>query len=186
MVSVLSLWLPIIVAAVIVFLVSSVIHMATPWHKGDWLKVPSEDNVMNALRPFNLAPGDYGMPLAGSMANMNTPEFKDKLKKGPVIFMTVRQSGEFNMGATLFKWFLFSLLVGFFTAYVAGVALPVGADYLKVFQVSGCVAFMAYSFGQMPQSIWYSKNWGTTIKSMIDGLVYGLMTAGTFGWLWPK
>ena len=186
MVTVLSLWLPILLAAVIVFIVSSIIHMATPWHKSDWTKVPNEDNVMNALRPFNLAPGDYGMPLAGSMKDMGTPEFQDKLRNGPVIFMTVRQSGAFNMTGNLVNWFLFSVLVGFFTAYVTGVALPVGADYLKVFQVSGCVAFMAYAFGQMPPAIWYSKSWGTTIKGMIDGLIYGLMTAGTFGWLWPR
>jgi len=25
-----------------------------------------------------------------------------------------------------------------------------------------------------------------TIKEVVDGLIYGLLTAGTFGWLWPR
>jgi hypothetical protein len=35
-------------------------------------------------------------------------------------------------------------------------------------------------------SIWYSRAWINTIKSTIDGLIYALLTAGTFGWLWPR
>ena len=26
----------------------------------------------------------------------------------------------------------------------------------------------------------------TTIKGTVDGLIYALLTAGTFGWLWPR
>jgi len=186
MVSVLSLWLPIVVAAVIVFVVSSLIHMVSGLHKNDFRRLPKEDETMDALRAFNIPPGDYLVPSAGSMENMRSPEFQAKMAKGPRIIMTVMPGGPFSMTGNLVNWFIYSLVVGFFTAYVAGVALPPGTDYLKVFQVAGCVSFMAYAFALPQPSIWYSKSWATTFKSMFDGLVYGLMTAGTFGWLWPK
>ena len=186
MVSVMSLWMPIVASAVIVFIVSSIIHMATPWHKGDFRKIPNEDAALDALRPLNIPPGDYMAPRPASMQDMGSAEFKAKRDKGPILIMTVLPNGPVSMGANLAGWFLFSVVVSFFTAYVAGVALPKGTDYLKVFQIVGTVAFMGYSLGTIPTSIWYNKNWGTTFRGVIDGLIYGCMTAGTFGWLWPK
>jgi hypothetical protein len=185
-VSILSLWLPIVVSAVIVFMVSSIIHMATPFHKGDMKALPREDDVMNALRPFGIPPGDYGMPHAGSMEAMRSAAFRDKMRKGPIAFITVRPSGEFSMNSSLIQWFVYSLVVSFFSAYIAGATLEIGTDYLKVFQIVGCVAFIGYSLALLQMSIWWSRSWGTTTRSMIDGLIYGLMTGGTFGWLWPR
>ena len=65
-------------------------------------------------------------------------------------------------------------------------ALGPGAHYLSVFRFAGTVAFAGYSLGLLQNSIWYKRNWGTTARGMIDGLVYGLLTAGVFGWLWPR
>src|SRR5438132_10148478 len=64
MVSLLSLWLPILVSAVIVFLASSVIHMAPLWHKNDFPKAPREAELLAALRPLAIPPGDYFIPRA--------------------------------------------------------------------------------------------------------------------------
>lgn len=186
MVPVMSLIVPILVAAVIVFVASSIIHMFTPFHKGDMKKVPNEDGVMSALRNFNLAPGDYAMPLPSSMAAMGTPEFKAKMAAGPVVMMTVRPSGKDGMMGALALWFAYSIVISLFAGYVTGVALGPGADYLKVFQIAGCVAFTGYAMGLPQASIWGGKNWGTTMRGMADGLLYGLLTGGTFGWLWPN
>ena len=188
MVPVMSLIVPILVASVIVFVASSIIHMFTPFHKGDLKRVPNEDGVMSALRNFNLAPGDYAMPLPSSMAAMNSPEFKAKMDAGPVVLMTVRPHGmhKHNMTTNLAQWFVYSLLVSLFAGYVAGVALPQDADYLKVFQIAGCVAFIGYGMALFQASIWGGKNWGTTLRGVADGLLYGLLTGGTFGWLWPN
>lgn len=179
------LWLPILLSAVFVFLVSSVIHMALPWHKGDYSKVPNEDKVMDALRPFAIPPGDYMMPRASSMKDMGSPEFTEKMKKGPVMIFTVVPNGPATMGKSLTLWFLYSVLVGFFAAYLTGRTLSVGADYLEVFRYIGTTAFLGYSLALLQTSIWYRRAWSTTIKSMIDGLIYALVTAGVFGWLWP-
>ena len=181
-----ALWLPILLSAVLVFVASSIIHMVLPWHKGDYLTLPNEDKVMDALRPFAIPPGDYMVPRPASMEAMKSPEFLEKLNKGPVMMVTVMPSGQMSMGRNLLLWFLYSLVIGVLAGYVAGRALPSGAPYLHVFRFAGVTAFIAYSAALGQRSIWYRRSWSLTIKSTIDGLIYGLLTAGAFGWLWPK
>jgi len=181
-----ALWLPILLSAVIVFAVSSVIHMFTPWHKGDYPKIPNEDRVMDALRPLAIPPGDYMFPRPGSMEEMRSPGFAAKRAKGPVMIVTVMPSGPVAMGRELVLWFLYSVVVGTFVAYIAGRALAPGAEYLRVFQFVGTSAFLAYSFALWQLAIWYRRSLGTTFRSTVDGLIYALLTAGTFGWLWPR
>jgi hypothetical protein len=186
MVGIFELWLPILLSAVIVFVVSSIIHTVTPWHKSDYPKLPNEDKVMDALRPFAIPPGDYMMPRPSSSKEMRSPEFLDKMKKGPVVIFTVIPSGPHKMGKNLVTWFLYSVVVGIFAAYVAGRALPPGSEFLHVFRFAGTTAFVGYSLALWQMSVWYHRSWSTTIKATIDGLIYGLLTAGTFGWLWPR
>ena len=185
MVPVMSLWLPIVLSAVIVFLASSIIHMALKYHRSDWRKLPNEDAVLDALRRLNIPPGDYLAPRPDSMAAMKTPEFQARMKAGPVLVMTVRQ-GPSSMGRSLALWFVYSIVAGVFAAYIAGHALAPGTRYAEVFRFAGCTAFLAYSLALLQNSIWYWRNWGATLRSVGDGLVYGLLTAGTFGWLWPR
>ncbi len=180
-----ALWLPILLSSVIVFLVSSLIHMVLPWHKSDYPKMPNEDKVMDALRPLAIPPGDYFFPRPSSTQEMRSPEFIEKMKKGPVIMMTVFPSGPAAMGRNLVMWFLFSIVVGVLGGYVAGRALPPGALYLQVFRFVGVTAFTAYAVALWQMSIWYRRAWSTTIKLTVDSLIYALLTAGTFGWLWP-
>ena len=186
MTDLISLWLPILLSAVVVFIISSVIHMMTPWHKNDYSKMPAEEKILDALRPFNIPPGDYMIPNAGSMDELKTPEFEEKMNKGPVMILTVRPNGKWSMGPVLFLWFVYSIIVGLFAGYIASRALPAGAEYLQVFRFVGASAFMGYTMGLWQMSIWYSRKWGVTIKTTIDGLIYALFTAGVFGWLWPK
>jgi hypothetical protein len=181
-----ALWLPILLSAVIVFIISSIIHMATPWHKGDYNRLPDEDAVMTALRPFNIPPGDYMMPRPASMEDMKSAAFKEKHIRGPVAMITVMPGGGFGMGSQMFQWFVYLIVVGIFAGYIGGRALAPGTDYLHVFRFVGASAFLAYSAALWPFSIWYRRSWTTTIKATLDGLLFAFLTAGTFGWLWPK
>lgn len=180
-----ALWLPILLSSVIVFVASSIIHMAPLWHKKDYPRVPNEDKVIDALRPLAIPPGDYMLPRAMSQAEMRSPEFAEKMKKGPNIVFTVIPNGPWSMAKNLTQWFLYSVVVGIFAAYVTSRALPPGAEYLRVFQLAGTTAFIGYALALWQMSIWYRRGWGLTIKSTVDGLIYALLTAGTFGWLWP-
>ncbi|MFQ5747654.1 MAG: hypothetical protein ACE5HF_10620 [Gemmatimonadota bacterium] len=185
MVPLASLWLPILLAALVVFAASSVIHMVLSYHDSDFGRLPSEDEVMDALRPFAIPPGDYVMPCPGSHKAANTPEFLEKANRGPVAFMTVFPNGRPSMGASLLQWFLYCVLVGLFAAYVTSHALGPGAEYLSVFRFAGATAFAGYGLALLQNSIWYRRNWGATLKSVFDALIYGCLTAGVLGWLWP-
>jgi hypothetical protein len=184
MVSLSLLWLPIVLSAVIVFLASAIMHMVLPYHQSDYKKLPNEDSVLAALRSAGLKRGLYIFPF-GTHKEMNTPAMVEKYKTGPVGMMTVRPSGPVKMGGYLGMWFGYCLLVAFFVAYLTGHTVPMGADYLVVFRVAGTAAFMAFGLGTLSNGIWKSQPWGVTIKEVIDGLVYALLVAGTFGWLWP-
>jgi len=186
MVGIPELWIPILLSSVFVFLVSSVIHMAPLWHKNDYPKVPNEDRVMDAIRPLAIPPGEYMVPRCSSGKDMKSPEFIEKLKKGPVMMLSVWPNEPFNMAPSLILWFLYSVVVGIFSAYVAGRALPPGAEYLDVFRFAGVTAFLGYALALWQTSIWYRRPWSITAKLTADGLIYALFTAGTFGWLWPN
>jgi hypothetical protein len=183
MVSLADLWLPILLSAALVFVASSVIHMLLGWHNADFKKFAAEDAVMDALRPFNLAPGGYVAPRPDSMAQMNSPEFKAKMARGPRFSLTVLRDSSFARNLVL--WFVFGIVVAAFAAYVAGLTLPAGAPYMTVFRVTSTVAFAAYVLALWHNWIWYSSGLGATVRSTIDGLVYALLTGGAFGWLWP-
>ena len=180
-----DLWLPILLSAVAVFLVSSVLHMALQFHKGDYRKFPGEAKVLGEMRTEGVGPGEYMFPFPGSMKEMGSPEMVDKYKKGPVGFLTVIPNGAPAIGKSLIQWFLYSILVGAFVAYAARMGLERGADYMQVFRLTGTVAILGYGISYIPQSIWKGASWATTLKFIFDGVVYGLVTAGMFGWLWP-
>ncbi len=186
MVSLAALWLPILAAAVLVFIASSLLHMVLTYHNADYGKLPSEDKVMNAMRPFNIPPGDYMMPAPAGAASMKDPEFLARRKRGPIAMMTVWPGGDINMTGQLAQWFVFCLVVSLFAAYLTSRALPAGAPYMEAFRFSGTVAFVGYGLALWEISIWYRRSWMTTLRSNIDALIYGLLTGGVFGWLWPQ
>lgn len=186
MVALSSLWLPIVLSAVAVFVLSSVIHMATPWHRNDYPRLPNEDAVADALRPLGLQPGEYMVPRAADSKEMSTPAFVEKLERGPVLMMTVMPNGQWAMGRTLTLWLVYSLVVGLFAAYLASRTLTAGVDYLRVFQITGTTAFAGYVLALWQMTIWYHRSLAITVRSTIDGLVYALVTGGVFGWLWPR
>jgi hypothetical protein len=185
MVPILSLWLPILLSAVAVFVISSIIHMMLTYHRSDFGKIPREDEVMESLRKFDIPPGEYVIPCAGSAKEMSSPEYVEKTTKGPVAFVTFMPPGPPTMGKSLVQWFLYSVLVGVFAAYVTGRAFGPGTEYLTIFRFSGTTAFACYTLALLQNSIWYKRKWSTTLKSTFDGLLYGLGTGGVFGWLWP-
>jgi len=184
-ITLIDLWLPILVSAVAVFIVSSIIHMFLGYHANDFKQLPKEDEAMNALRPLDIPPGDYMMPRAGSMKEMGSPEYLEKTNQGPVAMMTVMPNGCPSMTDSLVMWFFYSILVSIFAAYICVHAVGANAHYLEVFRFVGAAALMGYSMALLQNSIWYKKDWCATLKSAFDGLIYALVTAGVFGWLWP-
>jgi hypothetical protein len=184
MVSLVALWLPIVLSAVIVFVASSVMHAVLHYHESDCKKLPDEEKVLAAMGG-GLPRGLYILPYA-THKDMKSPELQEKYRSGPVGMLTVFPSGPPAIPKFLALWFAYCLIISFFVAYLTGVTVAPGTSYLAVFRVAGTAAFMAYGLGNLANGIWKGQPWGMTIKEVVDGLVYGLLTAGTFGWLWPR
>jgi hypothetical protein len=183
MVSLLDLWLPILVSAIAVQIASTIIHMALPfWHNADYGNVGDDRPFVEGSR--SLKSGMYMFPRMDWKTM--TEEQKAAWAKGPSAIMYVRNPAKFSFGKTIFLYFLYCLVSAVFVAYIAGETLAPGTPYLRVFQIAGAVGTIFWAFGtNVSDAIWYGKPWSATIKYAIDGLLYGCLIGGVFGWLWP-
>ncbi len=186
MVALMSLWLPIVLSALVVFGASAVVWMVLPHHKPDFKGVPDEPSLLEALRKQKLSPGQYLFPFCPDPKTLKEPEVIKKFNEGPVGVLNVMRPGPPNMSRSMTLSVGFNLVVSFFVAYVASRTLAPGSEYLHVFRVTGTVAFMTYSGGLFWGAIWMGRPWIPVLKEALDGLLYGLLTAGMFGWLWPS
>ncbi len=185
MVSIATLWLPIVLSTVGVFLASFLVWMVLPHHRSDWQRLPDEDAFAEVVRTTGAPPGQYSFPYCANPREMNEPEFEERREKGPVGTMVLFATGPPAMGRSLSHYFIYSLAVSFMVAYLTGRTVEPGAEYLQVFRVAGTTAWMAYSWALPPLAIWFGRSWSSVIKEMLDGLAYALLTAGVFGSLWP-
>jgi hypothetical protein len=183
-----SLWLPVVVSAVIVFVASSILHMVIKHHAKDYAPLPNEEAFRKVMQDMNAAgPGQYRFPFCKSMKDTTEPAFVKKLEEGPNGVLLLMPRGPYNMGKSLGLWFVYCLFVSFFCSYVVRTAgLMPGAAYLTVMRVVATTAGCAYILGNLPEAIWKGEPWATVFRFMADGLLYALLTGGTFGWLWPE
>jgi hypothetical protein len=181
-----QLWIPILLSGVCVFAASSLIHMVVKWHASDYNALGNEDEVRAALRKGTPRPGQYVLPHCSDMREMGKPEMQQKYQDGPVGFLVLIPNGPPAMGSALGKWFAYSVLVAFMAAYLASRTLAPGTHYLLVFRVISAVSFLTYGFGSIQMGIWMGKPWGSVAKDLADALLYGLLSGGVFGWLWPR
>jgi len=178
-----ALWIPILVSAVFVFIASNIMWMALPfWHRSDYGKLPDEKTVLAGLSAAKS--GQYMVPKLDW--NKMTPEEREEMQRGPMALLLLRNPAHFSMGKAMALWFLYPVVVSVFVAYLAGHTLPIGTKYLQVFRVVGTAGVLAYAFRTVPDAIWYGKPWKVVFKELIDGVIYSLLMAGAFGWLWPR
>lgn len=177
---------PALVAAVLVFVASSIIHMVIQWHAPDYKKFSNEDEVRAAIRRGNPTPGEYSLPHCKGGKEMADPAMQRKFEEGPLGSVYLRPNGPIKLGPFLGAWVLYTIVIGLLVGYIGWSVLPRGASYLKVFQVIGASAWLAYAWGSPADSIWKGKPWTSTFRYLVDGLVYASLTAGAFAWLWPR
>ena len=181
-----SLWLPVVVSAVAVFVASSVVHMVLKYHKADYKPLPNEGEVADAIRKGNPGPGYYVMPHCADMSEMKDPAVIAKYEKGPVGLVALMAAGVPNMGKLLGLWFGFCLLLSFAIGYVARHTLSAAADGLTVMRITGAIAFIGYGMTSIINSIWYGMPWSNTARSLLDAVIYAIVTGLAFRLLWPS
>jgi hypothetical protein len=186
MVGLSALWMPIVLTSVFVFIALMIIHGLLCWHKADMAALPGEATVLETLRGMNVQPGDYRFPHGITVEEMTAPEFVEKMKQGPVGIMTVWPNGEIRMGRMMGQWFVYSLVIAVFAAYLTGRTRAPGAAYLEVFRVSGAVTFCCYVVAHWQNWIWWGRSTRFTLTHSLDGIIFALITGATFAWLWPR
>jgi len=180
-----SLWLPVVVGSVAVFVVSSILHMVIRHHRADYKRFGDETAVGAAIRKDKPSPGYYVIPYCDDMAKMKDPEFRKKYEEGPVAVIALLESKVPAMGKNLVQWFVFCFLICFVTAYVARHTLTFGQDAMTVFRITSTVSFMGFGIGCLQESIWKGIPWGNTVRFLIDAFVYSVVTGLSFLLLWP-
>lgn len=180
-----SLWLPIVLAAVLVFVASSLVHMVLRWHAADYRPLTNEDEVRAALRKGTRGPGLYVVPHCADMKQMQSPEMQAKFSEGPIGYLFIAPTGLPKMGTHLGRWIALTLVVAALAGYVASIGLPAGAAGMVVFRSVFVTALLAYGVGPVTDGIWYARPWGGVAKDLLDALIYGVATALPFAWLWP-
>jgi hypothetical protein len=186
MIPLIVLWLPILLSAVIVFFASFIMHMVLSYHKSDYRKLPDEDRVTDAMRSAGVTPGPaYFFPYC-SFEEMKSAPMVEKMKRGPVGLLTVLPSRPPAMGKNLVQWFLYCVVTSIFAAYLSGRMLPPATAFSQIFRVVGIAALLGYGAAHAQESIWSGRSWVVTFKHLFDSVIYAALTAGTFGWLWPK
>ncbi len=183
MVSLVSLWLPIVLSAVAAFVLSALVWMMLPWHKKDFRPLPDEEATRAALR--GAAPGSYTVPFMADHKALEDPAYQKKLEDGPVAFLTVVPSGLPRMAKNMAQWFVWALVVSTTVAYVVSRTIPHGVGFVLVFQVASTVAWLAYCWSTVQEGIWMGRPWSHVVKQLVDGLIYGLATGAIFGVLYP-
>ena len=186
MVSFAQVLIPIVAAAVAVFLASSLVHMLLKWHQSDYRKLPNEDDVRAAVRAGSPSPGQYIIPYCSDPKEFEKPEMMQKLLDGPVGVMMLRQPCAPKMGPMLGGWFGLNLAVAAIAGYLACSVLPTQASFLGVCRLVGAVTFVAYAAGPVSQAIWWGKPWSSAAKELLDAAIYGLVSALAFAALWPR
>lgn len=184
-VSLLQLWLPIILGTFLAWIASALIHMMLKYHNSDYQRLSNEDEVMAAVRSGSPGLGVHSFPYCIDMAEMKDEAVQQKFSNGPVGFVTVFPNGMPNMGKLVGQQISFFLVGCILIAYCAALVLEPGAQYMTVFRFTATVGFLTFGWAVIPFSIWYGHLWLTTAKYLLDALIYGLVVAGSFAWLWP-
>lgn len=179
---ILDLWLPVLVSAVVVFVMSALIWTVLPWHKKDYAKLGDEDAASAAMK--GSTPGTYVLPYVADPSEFRKEPVLQRYEQGPNAFVTIVPNGAPSMGPKLGLSFLFNVLVGIICAYLLSRFLSPAAPYLEVFRLTGTTAFIAYGVAYFQESIWFGRPWSLLAKNLFDALLYGSLTGGVFGWLY--
>lgn len=181
-----SLWLPILLSGVALFLASAVMWMFSPLHKSDWTGIGNEDAVASAIRASGSPPGQYMLPWHGGMENMKSPEFQEKIRTGPRANIMIVPNGMHPMGKSMFSMFVLFVLTSLIVGFIGSVALPAGAHAVMIWKVIGITALLAYTVSNIPNAIWFGVPRAIAAENFFDGAIYAAITAAVFVWLWPK
>ena len=175
-----DLWLPIVATTGAVFVLSSILWMALPFHKGDFQKLPGEGEYSALLKRNPLPVGRYviGWCAPGDAKAPAKPD-------DPHALLLVQRPGPVGMGKSLLIWIFYVFAISILVGYLAHLSLARGAEAMRVFRYTSVAALLAYGAAAFPKAIWEGVPWKLVPVAVFDALVYAAATGAVFAWLWP-
>lgn len=186
LISISELWLAILIAGLLCWVTSALIHMLLKYHNSDYKELPSEDVVASALKENSVAPALYTVPYCSDMKKMGEELMQKKFNDGPVAMITVMPNGMPPMGKLFVQQVLFFIFGSFLIGYLATLSIQGNTEFMAVFSHVFVASFLTYGWAQIPYSIWMGQPWSNCVRYLIDALIYAAVTAGTFAFLWPS
>ena len=179
----LPLWLPILISAGCVWILSAIAWTALPHHRQDFINLPDEDGFIEFIRRSGIRRGNYVFPDFRGREAMKSEKICKLIEEGPVGHLSVWPA-PVTMGGKLVATFFVYLVVSTLIGYLTRVALPGAAPFAKVFQISATAGVLAYCFSFIPNGIWFGSYTRTIVASVVDGIVFGCITGAIFAWFW--
>lgn len=184
-ISITQLWLPILLGGFFCWIASALIHMVLKYHNADYKKLNNEKEVGDVLRAGNVTPGLYHMPHCVDMKEMNNEATQEKFKKGPIAMITIFENGLPPMGKLLSQQLLYFIVACVAIAFVSVLSLQPESTFKMVFHFVGIISFLIFGYAVIPYSIWFGIPWAVSLRYLLDALIYAIVVAATFAWLWP-
>lgn len=193
-----SLWLPIVLSAAAVWVMSALVWMVMPHHKKDFIGLGStdEDALMAFIRERGIKAGNYGYPDCHSAGAMKSEKVRKAWVEGPVGQLSVWKT-PLTMGDKMVATFVVYLVVSALIGQLTSVAVPMGAggvggvegagaSFGTVFRFAAGAGVLAYCFSFIPSAIWWGAYKRTIVANVVDGVAYAAITGAMFAWLWPR
>ena len=180
----LALWLPILLSAGAVWILSNLAWIALPHHRNDFVRLPDEDAFAEFVRRSHIPPGNYLFPDFRGREAMQSEKVAQAIEHGPVGHLSVWRT-PLTMGSRLVGTLVVHLVVSTLIAYLTRVALPGAEPFARVFQIAATAGVLAYCFSSIPNALWFGAYPRAIVAAFVDGIVYGLITGVLFAWNWP-
>ena len=178
--SLIELWLPIVLSTVALFFASFLSWMVFQFHRSDWLKLQNEDEFLQGARKCGVEPGNYMFPGCNTPEEMKSESHKQKWEAGPRGVMTVFTKT--SMAQNLALTFIYFLVANFCLAYLGTLALPLGAEFLRVFRFMSTAALLVYLTAIVSHAIWFRVR---IVGHVIDSVIFALIVGVIFAAMWP-
>lgn len=180
--SVTELWLPILLAGVATHIASTIAWTVLPHHKPEWKGLgDDEDGLQDWIAGREIPAGQYLFPFASGMKEADCDAIKEKQQKCRGMLLLYQRP--VNMGAAIGKTLAFFLVAAFMIGYLAAFSVPSGASFWHVFRFVSTAGILTHCFARFPHVFWFPEK---IAMSLLDGVVYSLITAGVFAALWPS
>jgi hypothetical protein len=181
-----ELWLAILLAGLLCWVASALIHMLVKYHNADYKELSNEEAVSSALADKSPVPALYTLPYCSDMQAMSEEPMQKNFNNGPVAMITIMPNGMPSMGKLLLQQILFFIFGALLIGYLATISIKANTEFIMVFRQVFIASFLTYGWAQIPYSIWMGQPWSNCVRYMIDALIYAAVTAGTFAFLWPN